>query len=84
MDYTYKTHGTCSQYIYFSIEEGRIHNVRFIGGCNGNLKAIGILTEGMPVDEAITKLSGIRCGENVTSCGDQFAHALKQALENKK
>lgn len=81
MDFGYKTEGTCSQYIYFSLENGIIHNVRFIGGCNGNLKAVSILTEGMSAEEAISKLGGIRCGIKNTSCGDQFARALREALD---
>ena len=76
----YKTHGTCSQQISFDLEEGRIHNVQFVGGCNGNLKGICALVEGMDAKEAISKLEGIRCGFKPTSCPDQLAQALKQAL----
>ncbi|HIS79916.1 MAG TPA: TIGR03905 family TSCPD domain-containing protein [Candidatus Scatomonas merdavium] len=76
----YKTHGTCSQQISFDLEDGRIHNVQFVGGCNGNLKGICALVEGMDAREAISKLEGIRCGFKPTSCPDQLAQALKQAL----
>ena len=75
----YKTHGTCSQQISFDLEDGRIHNVQFVGGCNGNLKGICALVEGMDAKEAISKLEGIRCGFKPTSCPDQLAQALKQA-----
>lgn len=84
MDYKYKTHGTCSQYIYFSIEDGLVHNVRYLGGCDGNLQAIGKLVEGQPVQDVIEKLSGISCGGKPTSCGDQLAQALKAALKETK
>ena len=76
----YKTHGTCSQQISFDLQDGRIHNVKFVGGCNGNLKGICALVEGMDAKEAISKLEGIRCGFKSTSCPDQLAQALKQAL----
>ena len=76
----YKTHGTCSQQISFDLEDGRIHNVQFVGGCNGNLKGICALVEGMDAKEAISKLEGIRCGFKPTSCPDQLAQALKPAL----
>ena len=76
----YKTHGTCSQQISFDLEDGRIHNVQFVGGCNGNLKGICALVEGMDAKEAMSKLEGIRCGFKPTSCPDQLAQALKQAL----
>lgn len=77
----YKTHGTCSSMIHFDLdEEQRVHNVRFDGGCNGNLQGVGKLTEGMKAQDIIDKLDGIRCGMRRTSCPDQFAKALKQAL----
>ncbi len=77
--YQYKTKGTCSQMIYFDIEDGKVKNVSFLGGCNGNLKGIGALVEGMDVDEAISRIEGIRCGMKSTSCPDQLAKALKEA-----
>lgn len=76
----YKTQGTCSQYIDFDLEDGIIKNVVFTGGCNGNLKGIGALVEGMPATEAIKRLTGIRCGFKATSCPDQLAKALETAL----
>ena len=77
--YEYKTSGTCSQRILFDIEDGKVRNVQFIGGCNGNLKGIGALIEGMDAQEAITRLEGITCGPKNTSCPDQLARALKKA-----
>lgn len=79
MHYTYRTRGTCSQEIYFDIEDGKLKNVQFLGGCNGNLKGIGKLVEGMDVDEVISRMEGIRCGMKATSCPDQLAKALKAA-----
>ena len=79
MHYTYKTRGTCSQEISFDIEGGKRKNVQFLGGCNGNLKGIGKLVEGMDVDEVIARVEGIRCGMKATSCPDQLATALKAA-----
>jgi uncharacterized protein (TIGR03905 family) len=61
-----------------SVEDGRIQNLEVIGGCDGNLKGIGCLIAGMPVDEVISRLEGIRCGYKSTSCPDQLAKALKQ------
>lgn len=74
--YEYKTKGTCSQMIYFDLEDGKVKNVQFLGGCNGNLKGIGALVEGMDIDEAISRLQGITCGNKTTSCPDQLAQAL--------
>jgi len=82
MQYEYKTKGTCSQLITFDVEEGKVHNVHFVGGCNGNLKGIGALVEGMNVDDVIEKVEGIHCGMKSTSCPDQLAKALRQAKEN--
>ena len=81
MQYSYKTRGTCSQEIRFEIEDGKVKNVAFYGGCNGNLKGIGSLVEGMDVDEVITRIEGIHCGSKETSCPDQLAKALKAAKE---
>lgn len=81
MNYTYRTKGTCSRSIRFDIEDGKVRNVRFEGGCNGNLQGIGKLVEGMSVDEVIEKLGGIRCGFKSTSCPDQLANALKEIGE---
>lgn len=81
MEFTYKTQGTCSQYIKFQINDGILSHVEFLGGCNGNLKGIGSLVEGMKVEEVITRLQGISCGMKATSCPDQLATALKEALK---
>ena len=78
MEYTYKTQGTCSREISFEVEDGKVKNVSFFGGCNGNLKGIGSLVEGMEIDEVIKKLEGIKCGFNQTACPDQLAKALKE------
>lgn len=82
MQFEFKTRGTCSQMIYFDIEDGKVRNLRFVGGCNGNLKGISALVEGMDVDTVIEKVEGIRCGMKSTSCPDQLAKALKQAKES--
>ena len=81
MQFEYKTKGTCSQRILFEIEDNRLKNVQFLGGCNGNLKGICSLVEGMDVDEVIARVDGIHCGMKATSCPDQLAQALKQAKE---
>lgn len=81
MEYTYKTSGTCSREILFEIEDGKVKNLRFIGGCNGNLQGIGALVEGMKVDDVIARVEGISCGGRPTSCPDQLAKALKAAKE---
>ena len=81
MQYQFKTKGTCSQRIYFRVEDGKVYNVEFLGGCNGNLQGIGKLVEGMDVDEVISRLEGIHCGMKPTSCPDQLANALKKAKE---
>lgn len=80
MQYKYKTKGTCSQMIFFEIEDGKVKNVEFLGGCNGNLKGIGALVEGMDVKEVIARTEGIHCGMKATSCPDQLAQALKEAI----
>ncbi len=79
MAYQYRTKGVCSRSITFDIQDGVITNVQFEGGCNGNTQGIAALVEGMPVEEAIRRLSGIRCGYKDTSCPDQLANALRQA-----
>ena len=81
MQYEYKTSGTCSQRIYFEIEDGKVKNVEYFGGCNGNLKGISSLVDGMDVDEVISRLEGTTCGMKPTSCPDQLAQALKKAKE---
>jgi len=79
MQFEYKTKGTCSQYINFEIEDGKLKNVQYLGGCNGNLKGISSLVEGMDIDEVIARLGGTTCGAKNTSCPDQLATALKEA-----
>ena len=78
MQYSHKNQGTCSREIVFEIEDGKLRNVQFFGGCNGNLKGICSLVEGMEVNEVINRLEGIRCGFKSTSCPDQLAQALKE------
>lgn len=81
MKFTYRTRGTCSSSIEFEIDENELlHNVRYTGGCNGNLKAIGILTEGANAREISAKLKGNTCGFRSTSCADQLACAIEEAL----
>ena len=81
MQYTYKTKGTCSSSIRFEIdEEGTLKNVAFTGGCNGNLKAIGKLVEGRDAKSVAETLRGNTCGPRSTSCADQLANAIDQAL----
>jgi len=78
--FQYETNGVCSSAITFDIKDGRIFNVKFEDGCNGNLKAIASLVEGMDCRECVKKLKGIKCGFKPTSCGDQFARAIELAL----
>jgi uncharacterized protein (TIGR03905 family) len=79
--YTYKTNGTCSSEINFDLRDGKVHSVSFEGGCNGNLKALSILVEGMDAQELVKKLKGVRCGKRETSCSDQLATGILQAIE---
>ena len=80
----YTTQGTCARKISFEIEDGKIHNVDFLGGCNGNLKGIAALVEGKPVEVVIQTLKGITCGPKPTSCPDQLATALQLYMSNQK
>ena len=80
MKYSYQTTGTCSKIIELEIEDGILNNVRFTGGCHGNLQGISALVKGMPVKEVIQRLEGIRCKDKPTSCPDQLAKALKSTL----
>ena len=79
MTYTYKTRGTCASQITFDLNDNIVSNVKFYGGCNGNLKGIAKLVDGMTVEEVIEKLSGVTCGFKSTSCPDQLAQAIAQA-----
>ena len=81
MKFEYKTSGTCPSKILFDIDNGIVHDLEYIGGCNGNLQGLSRLVEGMPVDEVISRVQGIHCGAKPTSCPDQLAQALVQAKE---
>ena len=81
MTYTYTPTGVCSRQMTVEIENGMIRHVDVLGGCNGNLKGISSLLQGMRVEDAIARLQGIRCGMRPTSCPDQLSIALRQALE---
>lgn len=80
MKYSYKTRGTCASEINFELEDGIIHNVSFRGGCNGNLKAISKIVEGMEAKKVSEIFRGNTCGFKNTSCADQFSKALEKAL----
>ena len=75
----YTTRGVCSRGIEIDIEDGRVSEVRFNGGCNGNTQGVAALCKGMAIDEVIARLEGIKCGFKGTSCPDQLAQALKEA-----
>ncbi len=77
MNYTYHTKGVCSQKIDLEVEDGILKDVRFTGGCNGNLKGISQLVKGMKIEDVIKRLEGTSCGMKGTSCPDQLAKALK-------
>ncbi len=80
MTYSYKTNGTCSRQIKFDINDGVVSNVEFFGGCNGNLKGIAALVDGMRAEEVIEKLEGIRCGFKSTSCPNELSLALRKIM----
>ena len=82
MHYTYRTQGTCSEQIDFDIENGIIHNVYFLGGCDGNTQGVSRLVEGMKVEDVLARLEGIRCGWKETSCPDQLCQAIRQAVRS--
>lgn len=84
MQYNYKTNGTCSTNISFDLEGNTVKNVKFTGGCNGNLKALSALVDGMTVDQIEGKLKGITCGWKNTSCSDQLSKAVRKAYEENK
>lgn len=77
----YQTEGTCTRIIELTGSEGRIVDVKFYGGCNGNLQGISALIKGMPYDDVIARLNGIRCGAKPTSCPDQLCRAIEQLKE---
>ena len=80
MTYTYRPQGVCSQLMEVEVEDGKIRRVQVLGGCDGNLQGISRLLVGMDVDEAISRMEGIRCGYKPTSCPDQLAKALKACI----
>ena len=84
MKYSYKTTNTCARVIEFELNGNIVTNVKFFGGCPGNLQAIPKLVEGMTVEEIEEKLGGINCGGRGTSCADQLSKAVREALENSK
>lgn len=79
MNYVYKTHGTCAKMIAFEINGGTVTNVKFMGGCPGNLLAIPKLVEGMKAEEIVKKLGGVDCDGKGTSCADQLSKAVAEA-----
>ncbi len=79
MSYRYKTRGVCSREILFDIQDGKLCNVRFVGGCNGNTQGIAKLVEGMDADEVVRRLRGVSCNGRGTSCPDQLALAIEQS-----
>ena len=83
MHYTLYPKGVCSTQIDLDVTDGKIHNLSYTGGCNGNLKALGAMCEGASAEEVIRRLSGITCGYKATSCSDQLARLLKDAMEKK-
>lgn len=84
MRYTYKTQGVCSMEISFDIDGNVVSNVEFVGGCNGNLKAVSKLVEGTTVEYIEEKLKGNTCGRRDTSCADQLARAVREAYDKQK
>lgn len=79
--YDYLTSGTCSKVISLDLDGDKVHNVTFMGGCDGNLKAIPLLIDGWTVDQIESKLAGVQCGRRGTSCADQLAKAVRKAFE---
>ena len=80
MTIDYKTKGVCSKQMLIEVEDGIVQDVQIIGGCHGNLQGISALVKGMKAEDVIARLEGICCGPKSTSCPDQLAQALKQAL----
>ncbi|MBQ7860653.1 MAG: TIGR03905 family TSCPD domain-containing protein [Clostridia bacterium] len=81
MEYTFIPKGVCSRKISFEINDGIVSNVRFAGGCAGNTQGLAALIEGMKAEDVVARLSGIRCGFKRTSCPDQMAEAIKEAIK---
>ena len=84
MHHTYKTQMTCSRQIDFDLDGNVVHNIKFEGGCNGNLKAIGKILEGWTVEQIEERVKGNTCGPRPTSCADQLARALRIALDEEQ
>ena len=84
MRFQYRPRGVCSQLMDIEVEDGRILDVKIIGGCSGNLQGISRLLKGMGVDDAIERMEGIRCGMKRSSCPDQLAQALKLMRDEEK
>lgn len=81
MKYSYTPSGTCSRLIEFDVTDGRINDLCVTGGCHGNLQGLAAMVKGQPVEEVISRLKGIRCGNKLTSCPDQIARALEQTIQ---
>ncbi len=81
---TYRVNGVCARAVSFDVEDGKVRNIRFDGGCSGNTQGVGLLADGMDVEEVIRRLKGVRCGFKPTSCPDQLAKALEQYQESVK
>lgn len=79
----YRPSGVCSRMIHFDLEDNKVKNLSFVGGCSGNLQGISQLVEGMDAEEVISRLEGIHCGFKSTSCPDQLAKALKESLQQR-
>lgn len=84
MKYSYKTTNTCAKIIEFELNDNVVSNVKFFGGCPGNLQALPKLVDGMTVEEIENKIGGINCGGRGTSCADQLSKAVREALESRK
>jgi uncharacterized protein (TIGR03905 family) len=83
LEYRYRTKGTCSREIIVDLDHDIVRSVKFIGGCDGNTKGICSLVQGMKAEDVIQRCKGIRCGFKTTSCPDQLAEAISQALNHK-
>ena len=81
MNYKFRNSGVCSSMVEFDLNDGIVSNVKYTGGCNGNLKGIAAMAEGMKAEDVIKRLEGIKCGFKNTSCPDQLAKALRAALD---
>lgn len=84
MEYNYRTRGVCAMEIQFELDGDVVRDISFTGGCNGNLKAIAKLCDGMTVDEIEEKLAGNTCGYKSTSCADQLARAVREAYDREQ